>query len=190
MAVLPPQRTAPYLPAATLPPSARRGKAGAIESSGESSRAVPRSAVAGAETDSAGASWSKAVVLAAAVVVIGAFAWLVADRIGGVRQWWIVKFACVGWLIGMATATAMLSSGREGPLAKMLSIVAAALAIVLGKALILCLPQVPAELMHFRDAHEWARTFAKLAFIPVDPLFFAMAVTGSTVRFMLSKRDE
>jgi hypothetical protein len=152
---------------------------------------VPRSAVAGAETvDSAGASWSKAVVLAAAVVVIGAFAWLVAERIGGVRQWWIVKFACVAWLIGMATATAMLSSGRAGAVAKMLSILAAALAIVLGKALILCLPQVPAELMQFDDVRTWAQTFAKLAFIPVDPLFFAMAVTGSTVRFMLSKRDE
>ncbi|MEO6435552.1 MAG: hypothetical protein ABIP55_07290 [Tepidisphaeraceae bacterium] len=152
-----------------------------------SSRAPSTSEPAREPNQSRAASWLKAMILAAAVVVIGAFAWYVVDRVG--ERLWVVKLSVVAWLIGMGTASAMISAGRTCAGSKILSALAAILAIVLGKALIVCLPQLPAELASIADPQQWARAFARLAFKPVDPLFLAMAITGSAVRFILSKRD-
>jgi hypothetical protein len=135
------------------------------------------------------ASWTKALILTAATVVIGAFAWYAAERFIGPSQW-IIKFSCVAWIIGMVTATAMLHTARTGPAAKLLASLAALLAIVLGKALILCHPELPPELAHFTNAPELARTFAHLAFKPIDGLFAALTVMGLAARFILSGRDE
>ena len=130
------------------------------------------------------ASWTKAFILAAAIVVIGAFAWIVAERFGG-QKYWVVKFACVAFLTGMATATAVINAGRTGSGGKLIAVLAAVLAVVLGKTLLLCTPQIPVELL-VTDVQQWLRTFVKLAFRPVDPLFIAVAMTGSAIRFILS----
>ena len=135
------------------------------------------------------ASWTKALILTSAIVVIGAFAWYAAERFVGPTQW-IIKFSCVAWLLGMGTATAMLHAARTGPAAKLLAALAAVLAIVLGKALILCHPDLPPQLAHFTNAPELARTFAHLAFKPIDGLFAGLTVMGLAARFILSGRDE
>jgi hypothetical protein len=140
-------------------------------------------------TRGAVASWTKALILTAAIVVIGAFAWYAAERFVGPTQW-IVKFSCVAWLMGMGTATAMLHAARTGPAAKILAALAAVLAIVLGKALIICHPELPPQLAHFTNAPELARTFAQLAFKPLDGLFAALTIMGLAARFILSGRDE
>ena len=141
-----------------------------------------------APTRGAFALWTKALILTAAIVVIGAFAWYAAERFVGPSQW-IIKFSCIAWMIGMCTASAMLHAGRTGPAAKLLAILAGVLAIVLGKALILCRPELPPELMHFTNAPELARTFAHLAFKPIDGLFAALTVMGLAARFILAGRD-
>jgi hypothetical protein len=137
---------------------------------------------------SAVASWTKAVILATAVVVIGAFAWYAAQRFAGPKHAEI-KFAAVAWLIGMGTASAMVVRGRHGAAAKILSGLAAVLAIVLGKALILCYPQVAAELTATVEPAQLARAFARLALKPMDGVFAAVAIMGSTARFILAQRD-
>jgi hypothetical protein len=135
-------------------------------------------------------AWTKAVILAAAILVIGGFAWYAAQRFVGPKHAEI-KFAVVAWLIGMCTASAMLAAGRHGAAAKILSALAAILAVVLGKALILCYPELPAELMaSVGDPARCARTFARLAFKPIDGLFAAVAIMGSAARFILAQRDE
>jgi hypothetical protein len=133
-------------------------------------------------------SWTKAVILAAAVVVIGAFAWFAAERFAGPKHAEI-KFAAVAWLIGMGTASAMVVRGRHGAAAKILAALAAVLAIVLGKALILCYPQVAAELTASVEPAQLARTFARLALKPMDSVFAAVAIMGSAARFVLAQRD-
>ena len=148
------------------------------------SPAAPAPRRARPHSSGAMASWTKAFILAAAIVVIGAFAWVVAERFGG-QKYWVVKFACVAFLTGMATATAVINAGRTGSSAKLIAVLAAVLAVVLGKTLLLCTPQVPAELL-VTDVQQWLRTFVKLAFRPVDPLFIAVAMTGSAIRFILS----
>ena len=134
------------------------------------------------------ASWTKALILTAAMVVIGAFAWFAAERFVGASQW-IIKFSCVAWLIGMATATAMLGANRTGVAAKLLGALAAVLAIALGKALLLCHPDLAPELSHFTTVPDLARTFAQLAIKPIDGLFAALAVMGLAARFILSARE-
>ena len=135
------------------------------------------------------ASWIKALILSAAIIVIGAFAWYAADRFVGPDQW-IVKFSLIAWLIGMGTATAMIGAGRTGAAGKIMSALAAMLAIVLGKALMLRYPELPPELVHFADPAQWARDFARmLALKPIDGLFAALTIMGSAVRFVLSQRE-
>ena len=134
-------------------------------------------------------SWTKALILAAAVVVIGAFAWYAAQRFVGPKHAEI-KFAAVAWLIGMGTATAMVVRGRHGAVAKIVSALAAILAIVLGKALIVCYPEVAAELMRAAaDPAQAARAFARLAVKPMDSVFAAVAIMGSAARFILAGRE-
>jgi hypothetical protein len=133
-------------------------------------------------------SWTKALILTAAIIVIGAFTWYAAERFVGPNQW-VVKFSIIAWLIGMGTATAMIGAGRTGAAGKIVSALAAILAIVLGKALILRYPELPPELMQFADPAQWARDFARLALKPIDGLFAALAIVGIAVRFILSQRE-
>ena len=133
-------------------------------------------------------SWPKTLILTAAIIVIGAFAWYAAERFVGPNQW-IVKFSIIAWLIGMGTATALIGAGRTGAAAKIVAALAAIVAIVLGKALILRYPELPPELMQFADPAQWARDFARLAIKPIDGLFGALAIMGSMARFILSQRD-
>jgi len=133
-------------------------------------------------------SWTKAVILAAAVVVIGAFAWYAAERFAGPKHAEI-KFSVVAWLVGMGTASAMVVRGRHGAAAKIVAAMAAVLAIVMGKALILCYPQIAAELTASVEPGQLARAFARLAIKPMDSVFAAVAVMGSVARFILAGRD-
>jgi hypothetical protein len=133
-------------------------------------------------------SWTKALILSAAIIVIGAFAWYAVERFIGPDQW-VVKFSAIALLIGMMTATAMIGAGRTGAAGKIVAALAAMLAIVCGKALILRYPEFPPELMHFADPAQWARDFARLAFKPIDGLFAGLAIVGIAVRFILSQRE-
>jgi hypothetical protein len=134
-------------------------------------------------------SWTKALILSAAIIVIGAFAWYAADRFVGPDRW-IVKFSLIAWLIGMGTATAMIGAGRRGAAGKIMSALAAMLAIVIGKALVLRYPELPPELMHFADPIQWARDFGRmLALKPIDGLFAALTIMGAMARFILSQRE-
>ena len=133
-------------------------------------------------------SWTKAFVLAAAVIVIGAFAWYAADRFAGAKHAEI-KFGAVAWVIGMGTASAMVVRGRHGAAAKVVAALAAIVAIVLGKALILCYPQIAAELTASVEPAQLARAFVRLALKPLDGVFAAVAVMGSVARFVLAQRD-
>jgi hypothetical protein len=144
---------------------------------------VKRKQGAGAVT-----SWTKSLILATAIIVIGAFAWYAGQRFIGPAQW-IVKFSVIAWLIGMGMASAMLSASREGAIAKTLAGLTAIIAIVLGKALILAYPVLPPELMLPADPAQWARAFARLAFQPIDGLFAALAIMGCAARFILSERE-
>jgi len=133
-------------------------------------------------------SWTKALILSTAIIVIGAFTWYAAERFVGPNQW-IVKFSTIAWLIGMGTATAMIGAGRIGATGKIVAALAAMVAIVLGKALILRYPELPPELMQFADPAQWARDFARLAIKPIDGLFAALTIMGAMARFILSQRE-
>jgi hypothetical protein len=133
-------------------------------------------------------SWTKALILTAATILISAFAWYAAERFVG-RSQWIIKFSAIAWLIGMGTASAMIGARRSGAAGKIVAVLAAIVAIVLGKALILGYPELPPELMHAADPTQWGRDFARLAFKPIDGLFAGLVIMGSAARFILSQRD-
>ena len=134
-------------------------------------------------------SWTKALILSAAIVFIGVFAWYGVERFVGRRNW-VVNYSVIAGLIGMGTASAMISAGRTGWAAKIVSVLSAFVAIVLGKALVLCAGGLPPELTQHADPARWAEAFARLAFKPIDGLFAAIVTIGIAVRFILSEENE
>lgn len=172
----------PAAPAASMAPATSPAGAVAAPPGVVPPAAAPRFARAG----SGAAGFVKALILTAAVAVIGAFAWYLMARFGG-RAQWVVKFASLSLLIGVGTATAMIGgSGRRGAGVKLAAVLAAVGAIVMGKALVVLLLQLPQEAGGPPDPKQWGRLILS-AFNAVDPLFFAMAVAGSAVRFILAR---
>ncbi len=112
-----------------------------------------------------------------AVAVIGAFAWYLVVRFGGERAW-IVKRSIAAWVIGMASAGVMAGAGRRGAAGRIASALAAIVAIALGQMLAVVLIELPPDAA---PAPLLAR-----AFDVVDPLFYALAVAGSTALFLLA----
>ena len=102
-------------------------------------------------------------VLAFASLVAGAAVCFHVARYGGAEHW-LVKRSIAAWLVGMMSAGAMLvSAGRRGGALRFLSAVMAGGAVVLGK-----LFAAPGA-----------------AYLPVDALFIALAIAGSTFTFLL-----
>ena len=109
-------------------------------------------------------------------------------RFAGEREW-IVKRSISAWLIGMATATVMLSSGRKRAAGKILAALAALFAIVLGQALLIILaPTAGASPPH--DPQAWLRLLIGAErFGTILPLICALAIAGSAARFILARSD-
>ena len=134
------------------------------------------------------AHWLKTTILLLAVVVIGAAFWSALLRLTGEREL-TIKYALCSLLIGIATATVMLSTRRAGTPGKLVAVIAAIAAIALGQAIAVLLapsaeppPRDPgAWLRLLLDAHRFARTL---------PLVCVLAATGCAVRFILARNDE
>jgi DNA-directed RNA polymerase subunit RPC12/RpoP len=128
-------------------------------------------------------NWLKSLILLAGGCVIAAFAWYVLVRFGG-EQEWIVKRSAGAWLVGMTTASVMLSAGRFRAGAKLVAAAGAILAIVLGQALAIALtmPALPLNAaaciqLLIRSNHFGA----------ILPLAIALATAGSTARFIIAR---
>jgi DNA-directed RNA polymerase subunit RPC12/RpoP len=127
----------------------------------------------------------KSFILLMGGCVIAAFAWYALVRYGG-EQEWIVKRSAGAWLVGMMTATVMLSAGRHRAGGKIASALAAIFAIVLGHALVLALttPALPLNLQACVQLLVTSNHFDKML-----PIAVALAAAGSTARFIIASPE-
>jgi hypothetical protein len=125
----------------------------------------------------------KSLILLAGGCVIAAFAWYALVRFGGEHEW-IIKRSAGAWLVGMMTASVMLSAGRFRAGAKIVSAFAAILAIVIGQALVIALttPALPLNGQACLQLLVSSNHFGAIL-----PLAVALATAGSTARFILSR---
>ena len=128
----------------------------------------------------------KSFILLAAVAVIGAFGWFAVVHYGGAKSW-IVKQSVVAGIIGFLAASVVLAAGGRGVMAKLASVVAALIAIVLGKAMVVALIDADPGAVPAHDVWAWVSFFAGHAFNVIDMLFAAIAVTGAAIRFILAR---
>jgi hypothetical protein len=128
----------------------------------------------------------KSFILLAAVAVIGAFGWFAVVHYGGAKSW-IVKQSVVAGVIGFLAASVVLAAGGRGVMAKLASVVAALIAIVLGKAMVVALIDADPGAVPAHDVRAWVSFFAGHAFNVIDVLFAAIAVTGAAIRFILAR---
>ena len=128
-------------------------------------------------------NWLKSLILLAGGCVIAAFAWYALVRFGG-EQEWIVKRSAGAWLVGMTTASVMLSAGRFRAGAKIVSAFGAILAIVLGQALVIALtmPALPLNAPACVQLLVSSNHFGAIL-----PLAIALATAGSTARFIIAR---
>jgi hypothetical protein len=125
----------------------------------------------------------KSLILLAGGCVIAAFAWYALVRFGGEHEW-IIKRSAGAWLVGMTTASVMLSAGRFRAGAKIVSALGAILAIVIGQALVIALtnPALPLNGQACLQLLVSSNHFGAIL-----PLAIALATAGSTARFILSR---
>ena len=128
----------------------------------------------------------KSFILLAAVAVIGAFGWFAVVHYGGGKSW-IVKQSVVAGVIGFLAASVVLAAGGRGMMAKVASVIAALMAIVVGKALVVALIDADPGAVPAHDVRAWMSFFASHAFNVIDALFAAIAVTGAAIRFILAR---
>ncbi len=171
----PPSPIAPATVAAA--PTVRRPQPTAHETSSAATgiRAGPTALVA-----------IKSFILLAAVAVIGAFGWFAVVHYGGGKSW-IVKQSVVAGVIGFLAASVVLAAGGRGMMAKVASVIAALMAIVVGKALVVALIDADPGAVPAHDVRAWIGFFASHAFNVIDALFAAIAVTGAAIRFILAR---
>jgi hypothetical protein len=125
-------------------------------------------------------------ILLVAVVVIGAAFWSALLRLTGEREL-TIKYALTSLLVGIATATVMISTRRATTSGKLLAVLVAVAAIALGQIIAVLLapssppPRDPQALLHLLlDSHRFARTL---------PLVCVLAATGGAVRFILARKE-
>jgi uncharacterized protein (DUF486 family) len=128
-------------------------------------------------------NWLKSLILLAGGCVIAAFAWYALVRFGG-EQEWIIKRSAGAWLVGIATASVMLSAGRFRAGAKIVSAVGAILAIVIGQGLVIALT-MPALPLNPRACFQLL--VSSNHFGAILPLAVALATAGSTARFIIAR---